>query len=136
MIDTLGFHTDRDFHAELATIQPDIDTLTIRTLIKEAAMEDQRLARLAEAFLVVGDPALGFIAYVAFGPEALPLATMYEVRLIEPGGIYTVPGAIRSNLPAGRVEAAKQQLRTEEAARHAKLYGFDVRQYSVQVTPF
>ncbi|MFD8516519.1 hypothetical protein ACFV27_36945 [Streptomyces antimycoticus] len=136
MIDILGFHTDRDYQAELAALPHDIDTLTIRTLTREAALENQRLNRLASAVRFAGDPTLGFIAYVAFGPDALPIPPLYEVRLIEPDGIYTVPDSVRTNLPAERVEGAKRQLLAEDAVRHAKLWGFDPTQYRVQVTAF
>ncbi|WP_448333545.1 hypothetical protein [Streptomyces sp. DSM 41534] len=136
MLDILGLHTDRDYHAELAALPRGIDTLTIRALTREAAIEDQRLNRLASAVHIVGEPTLGFIAYVAFGPDALPIAPLYEVRLIEPDGIYTVSDGIRTNLPAERVEGAKQQLLADDAVRHAKLWGFDPTQYRVQVTAF
>ena len=163
MIDTLGFHVDRNYRAELDDLNTRIARLSDRVtanwfstfeertntwsqlghlrfrahaLTKEVAMEDQRIGRLTDALQIVGDPAIGFIAYVAFGPDALPLDAMYEVRLIEPNGIYTVPGGVRTNLPESRVESAVEQLRCEVAARHAKDNGFDAGAYRVQVTAF
>src|ERR1041384_5266670 len=99
VIDNLGFHTDRDYQAELDSLNRQINATTGRLQIglfhtpederntrgrlttlqphariraREAAMENQRLDRLTAAVRVVGDPILGFIAYVVFGPQALP----------------------------------------------------------------
>jgi hypothetical protein len=78
---------------------------------------------------------LGFIAYVVFGPKALPLEPLYEVRLIDPSG-YTVPDTIRTNLPASRVEKVRRKLLSVDARANARLWGYQVCEYRVQVTPF
>jgi hypothetical protein len=162
VIDTLGFHTDRDYHEELTEIRKEINALTGRVamdvfhswearhnttarlvdlhaqaavLTREAAMEDQRIQRLADAVRVVGDADLGFITYVVFGPNALPLTPLYEVRLVDPDG-YTVPGTVRTNLPADRIDRAKQQLMTAEGPAYARERGLRFTGYRVQVTPF
>ncbi|MFE9812349.1 hypothetical protein [Streptomyces sp. NPDC005548] len=162
MIDVLGFHDDRDLHTELAALRRDLEATAarctiagfsspeqswntwgrldslrhqIRVLTREAAMEDQRLHRLAQAVQIVGDVDLGFIAYVAFGPQALPVEPLYEVRLIDPNG-YTVPGTIRTNLPAARLEDARQALMTVDGPAYARRFGYQWRGYSVQTTAF
>lgn len=162
MIDTLGFHIDRDYHAELTEIRKEINALNGRitvdvfhswearyntktrldelhaqaaVLAREAAMEDQRIQRLADAVRIAGDADLGFITYVVFGPNALPVAPLYEVRLIDPDG-YTVPGTVRTNLPADRIDRAKQQLMTAEGPAYARERGLRFTDYRVQVTPF
>lgn len=162
MLDLLGFHEDRDLHTELAALRRDYDATAarctnaafatpehswntwgrldslrhqIRVLTREAAMEDQRLQRLAQAVQIVGDIDLGFIAYVTFGPAALPVEPLYEIRLIDPDG-YTVPDTIRTNLPADRVEDARQALLTVDGPAYARRFGYRWRGYSVQVTPF
>lgn len=162
MIDVLGFHDDRDYQAELKPIQAQIRALTIKVtggsfysyedrhstysrldnlrhqesvLIREAAMEDQRLNRLADAVRLAGDAELGFIAYVVFGPDALPVQPLYEVRLIDEYG-YTVPGSVRTNLPAGRVESVSARLMTVDGPRHARERALRFVGYRVQVTPF
>lgn len=162
MIDVLGFHDNRDYHAELATLRREINTLTIKVtsgsfysyedrhntyghldslthresvLVREAAMENQRLDRLADAVRMAGDAELGFIAYVVFGPDALPVEPLYEVRLIDEYG-YTVPGSIRTNLPAGRVENASTQLMTVDGPRYARECALRFVGYRVQVTAF
>jgi hypothetical protein len=162
VIDYLGFHTDRDFHTELAALRREIDYLTLHVtqgsfhsyeagwntrtrldgllhqetiLAREAAMEDQRIQRLANAVQIVGDAELGFIAYVAFGPAALPLETLYEVRLIDPNG-YTVPGTVRTNLPVDRLDRAKTRLMTVDGPAYARERGLRFRGYRVQVTHF
>lgn len=162
MLDNLGFHTDRDLHAELATLDQRIISLSaqtghgsswtdipnawaeldntrfrVRVLRREAAMEDQRLHRLDAAVRIVGDPVLGFIAYVVFGPAALPIAPLYEIRLIDPNGIYTVPESIRTNLPASRVDAAVKAARSSEViAQRAAVWGDNPNDYRVQITAF
>ena len=162
MIDNLGLHTNHDHQAELDRLNREINAITgritvglfhspedrwnthgrltnlqnqQRTLLREVAMENQRLDRLAKAVRLVGDPELGFIAYVVFGPKALPLEPLYEVRLIDPNG-YTVPDTIRTNLPAGRVEKARRKLLAEDARANARLWGYQVCEYRVQVTAF
>ena len=162
MIDNLGFHTDRDHQNELDRINREIAAVTgritiggfyspedrwnthgrltnlqnqQRALLREVAMENQRLDRLAKAVRLVGDPELGFIAYVVFGPKALPLEPLYEVRLIDPSG-YTVPDTIRTNLPADRVDKARRKLLAEDARANARLWGYQVCEYRVQVTAF
>jgi hypothetical protein len=162
VIDNLGFHLDSDFHTELAALRKEIDSLTLlvtqgafhsyeagwntrarldgllhqeTVLAREAAMEDQRIQRLADAVQLVGDAELGFIAYVAFGPAALPLETLYEVRLIDSNG-YTVPGTVRTNLPASRLDRAKTRLMTVDGPEYARQFGYTWRGYHVQVTPF
>lgn len=161
MIDTLGSR-DRDLHAELATLQNEIDVTLARVtannfstpetgwntwshldnlrfrhriLAKEAAMEDQRLDRLTQAVRAVGDPELGFIAYVVFGPSAVPVEPLYEIRLIDGNG-YTIPESVRTNLPADRLGRAQGQLQTVLAPRFARARGESARNYQVQVTPF
>lgn len=162
MLDVLGFHTDRDYQTELDTLNREIRALTnkvtgghfysyedrhntygrldnlnnqARVLAREAAMETQRLDRLADAVCLVGDADLGFIAYVVFGPAALPLEALYEVRLIDPDG-YTVPGTIRTNLPADRVQAASRKLMAVDGPAYARVWGHRMSEYHVQVTPF
>lgn len=162
MIDNLGFHIHRDLHAELAQLRRQIASLTqqvignsfysyeagwnanarldrlteqARVLTREAAMEDQRIRRLVDAVRVVGDADLGFIAYVVFGPRAIPMETLYEVRLIDSDG-YTVGDTVRTNLPLSRVDAARKQLMTVHAPPHARLWDRPLSDYRVQVTPF
>ncbi|WP_435606612.1 hypothetical protein [Streptomyces ardesiacus] len=162
MLNTLGHHTNRDYQTELHTLQAQINALTGKITIgdfhshedqhnthsrlhnlqtqeknlrREAAMENQRIDRLAAAVRTAGDPDLGFIAYVVFGPAALPVAPLYEIRLLDEYG-YTVGGTIRTNLPASRVEKARRELLTVDAPRHAGLWGAHVSAYRVQVTPF
>ncbi|MFM9780404.1 hypothetical protein [Streptomyces scabiei] len=162
MIDNLGFHTDRDYQAELDSLNRQINATTgrlqiglfhspederntrsrlttlqthARILAREAAMENQRLDRLTAAVRVVGDPILGFIAYVVFGPQALPLEPLYEIRVLDTNG-YTVPGTVRTNLPASRVESASQKVLNKEGRENARLWGERLSSYRVQVTPF
>lgn len=162
MIDVLGFHDDRDYHAELTALRAEIRALTHKVedgrfysyedrhntygrldnlhrqeqvLVREAAMEDQRLARLADAVRLVGDVELGFIAYVVFGPAALPIRPLYEVRLIDEYG-YTVPSCIRTNLPAERVARVERELMTVDGPRYARERALRFVGYRVQVTPF
>ncbi|MET7713730.1 hypothetical protein [Streptomyces sp. NPDC005407] len=163
MIDTLGFHTDTDLHAELATLQRDIDRLTARvtadwfhtpedrhntwshldnllfranSLTKEIAAEDENLNRLADAVRTVGDPDLGFIAYVVFGPTALPMETRYEIRVIDRTGGYSVPGSIRRNVTADQVTETQREA-LQFAVRHdGRLWGRTIRDYRIQVTAY
>jgi hypothetical protein len=163
MLDVIGFHTDRDYQAELDTLNREIRALTIKVtegrfysyedrhntygrldnlhrqagvLTREAAMETQRLDRLEAAVRLLGDAALGFVAYVVFGPAALPLEPLYEVRLIDPDG-YTVPDMIRTNLPAARVDKARTQLLTVDGPAHERMWGRKwAAGYRVQVTSF
>jgi hypothetical protein len=136
MIDALNLHDDRDLHAELAAAkrQHDVAFYRIRELTRLAAMEDQRLNRLADAISTVGDPVLGFVGYVVFGPQALPVEPMYEVRVIQGG--YGIGDGVRTNLPAHRVETAAEDLKATVVRRHAKLWGRKVTDYQVEVTAF
>ena len=163
MIDTLGFHTDRDLNAELAELQRHINGLVGRletgcffhyedrwntqsrldnlryqadVIAREAAIEDASIDRLAAAVRTVGDPDLGFIAYVVFGPDALPMEALHEVRLIERTGSYTVGGSIRRNVPADKVSETERELLTVDAKRHARLWGRTIRDYRTQVTAY
>lgn len=162
VIDNLGFHVDRDYQAELDSLNRQINATTgrieiglfhsyedewntrgrlatlqthARDLAREVAMENQRLDRLTAAVRVAGDPVLGFIAYVVFGPKALPLEPLYEVRLIDPNG-YTVPDTVRTNLPADRVASARKKLLAEDRIANARIWGAQLCEYRVQVTPF
>jgi hypothetical protein len=162
VIDNLGFHVVRDYQTELTQLNREITALTRKVTIgsfyshedrhntygrlsdlqaraapltTELAMETQRLDRLAAAVRIVGDAQLGFIAYVVFGPKALPLEPLYEVRLLDPNG-YTVPGTVRSNLPASRVEKTRQELLTVDAKANVRIWGDQLSAYRVQVTPF
>ncbi len=161
MINVLGLHDDRDLHAELATVKREYDVTLARVAIggfdqyetgwntsarlsalhtqvheltRLAAMEDQRIQRLADAISVVGDPVLGFIAYVALGIDALPVDAMYEVRIIQGG--YGIGDGVRTNLPARRVETATRDLKAGVVRRHARLWDNDPDDYQVQVTAF
>lgn len=162
MIDNLGFHVDRDYQAELDRLQRQIKAVTTkvtgggfysyedrhntyaqlenlerraRTLITDVAMERQRLDRLTAAIRTAGDPELAFIAYVVFGPAALPLEPMYEARLVDEYG-HTVPGCVRTNLPFGRVERVKSQLMKVDGPAYAREMALRFVGYRVQVTPF
>jgi len=163
MIDVCGFHTDPDYRDELATVNAEINALTnkitgrrfhsyednhntygrlgdlqgqARTLIREAAMQDQRLDRLARAVHHAGDAVLGFIAYVTFGPTALGLEPLYEVRLLDPSG-RTVPGTIRSNLPARRVQKTRIRLLTQDGPAYMRMWGRTwTSGYRAQATAF
>lgn len=162
MLDTLGFHTNRDYQAELHTIRAEIRALTNKvtdgrfysyedrhntharlnnlhrqanTLTREAAMEDQRLNRLNTAVRTAGDIDLALIAYVVFGPSALPMAALYEVRLVDEDG-YTVPSCVRTNLPADRVERARREFMTVDGPAYARMLGRRFAGYRVQITPF
>ncbi|MFD9721059.1 hypothetical protein [Streptomyces sp. NPDC059076] len=165
MIDNLGFHTDRDLQSELAAVQRQVNALEGRvtvglfyspedrhntygqltnlqvranTLAAELAAENEELDRLTAAVRIVGDPDLGFIAYVVFGPAALPMESRYEVRVIERRGGYTVPGTVRRNIPAAVVSEASRELLTAVVKRggHAELWGNTIRDYRVQVTAY
>ncbi|MFJ3083061.1 hypothetical protein ACIPJG_25355 [Streptomyces halstedii] len=165
MIDNLGFHTDNDLHAELATINCEITALTGRLdignfhswearyntesqlanlqgrahqLTAEVAEADAETDRLLAAIRLVGDAELGFIAYVIYGPTVLPVPPLHEVRLIERGGGYTVPGTVHRRVPADQVAAVERELLTAVAAPggHARLWGRTVRSYRTQVTAY
>ncbi len=160
MIDNLGFHVVRDYQTELTKLNREINALTGRLevglfyspedrhntygrlstlqrqaqiITRNAAMENQRLDRLADAVRTVGDTELGFIAYIVFGPKALPLEPLHEIRLIDPNG-YTVPGTVRTNLPASRVEKARRKLLAVDARADARIWGGRVCEYRAQVT--
>ncbi|MFF7335385.1 hypothetical protein [Streptomyces sp. NPDC008150] len=148
MIDQLGYHDTRDLRAELTALDAQIartraydtqQTLLRRrpVLVREAAMEDQRLHRLATAVHQAGDLDLGVLAYIVYGPKALPVAPLYEVRLIDENG-YTVPGAVRTNLPADRVEKARTELMTVDGPKWARMYGhrWVPSRHRVQTTAF
>lgn len=165
MLDYLGFHTDRDFHAELATLQTEIKALTGQVEIglfhsweaaqntrgrlaslqhradviaREAAAQDTNLDRLAQAVRLVGDIDLGFIAYVVFGPAALPMETRYEVRLIERRGGYTVPGSVRRDLTEDQVVEAQREVFAEalRPGGHARLWNQTGHDFRTQVTAY
>ncbi|MFH8483665.1 hypothetical protein [Streptomyces sp. NPDC018055] len=165
MIDNLGFHTDTDLHTELATLNRQITALTGRLdignfyswedryntgsqlaslqaraerLTDEIAEADADTDRLLNAIRLVGDPTLGFIAYVVYGPQVLPVPPMYEVRLIERDGGYTVPGTVRRRVPADQVAAVERELLTGVVAPggHARLWGRTIRAYRTQVTAY
>lgn len=162
MIDVLGFHDDTDYAAELAAVRAEIETLTRRVtadafysyedrhntwsrldglrhraaeLARETAMDDQRTARLATAMRTIGDPELGFIAYVVFGPAALPVEPLYEVRLVDEDG-HTLFGSVRTNLPAVRAARAVGQLATVIGPRLARVRGRDIADYQLAITAF
>ncbi|RPK56208.1 hypothetical protein EES43_24510 [Streptomyces sp. ADI96-02] len=165
MIDTLGFHTDNDLHAELATINREITALVGRLdignfyswearyntesqlanlqgranqLSAEIAVADADTDRLLAAIRLVGDVDLGFIAYVVYGPAVLPVPPLHEVRLIEREGGYTVPGTVRRRVPADQVAAVERELLTGVIAPggHARIWGRTIRSYRIQVTAY
>ncbi|MBT3077626.1 MULTISPECIES: hypothetical protein [Streptomyces] len=165
MIDNLGFHTDRDLHGELATLNREITALAGRLdignfhswearyntesrlanlqgranqLAAEVAVSDADTDRLLSAIRLVGDPTLGFIAYVIYGPVVLPVPPLHEVRLIERDGGYTVPGTVRRRVPADQVAAVERELLTGVVAPggHAQLWGRTIRAYRTQVTAY
>ncbi|MFE7547029.1 hypothetical protein [Streptomyces gardneri] len=165
MLDTLGFHANRDFHAELATLQTEIQALTGQIQIglfhsweaehntrarlaslqhradviaREAAADDANINRLAQAVRLVGDIDLGFIAYVVFGPAALPMETRYEVRLIERRGGYTVPGSVRRDLTEAQVAEAQREVFTEvlRPGGRARLWNQTAHDFRTQVTAY
>ncbi|RSS33773.1 hypothetical protein [Streptomyces sp. WAC08241] len=166
MITNLGLHNHRDLHTELATLHRKITALTGKVQIglfrswedehntrgnlhhlqnqadvlqAQADAEDAEIARLAHAIHLVGDLYLGFIAYVIYGPDALPMEPRYEVRLIERHGRgYTVPCLIRRDLTADQVDDAKRELYAEalKPGGHARLWGFDGRDYRTLVTKY
>ncbi|MFC8008719.1 hypothetical protein [Streptomyces cinereoruber] len=166
MITNLGLHSHRDLHTELATLRREIAALTgqvetglfhswenehntrgtlhslqvqATVLQAEADAEDANLARLAHAIHLVGDLDLGFLAYVVYGPDALPMEPRYEVRLIERHGRgYTVPGLVRRNLTEDQLQDVKRELYAEalKPGGHARLWGFDGRDYRTLVTKY
>ncbi|MFB7592389.1 hypothetical protein [Streptomyces sp. NPDC056169] len=163
MIDNLGFHTDRDFHTELATLQSEITILTAQVghshswearhnalaqldhlrgradvIAREAAAADANQERLAAAVRLVGDIDLGFIAYVVFGPAALPMQPRYEVRLIERRGGYTVPGTVRRDLTEEQIVEAQREVLAEtlKPGGHARLWNQTAHDFRTQVTAY
>ncbi|MFJ7990275.1 hypothetical protein [Streptomyces sp. NPDC096351] len=166
MLDNLGFHTDRDYHAELDTLNTEINALTGQfeiglfhsweaqqnasnrlaslqhradVIARAAAADDANQNRLAEAVRLVGDIDLGFIAYVVFGPDALPMPARYEIRLIERHGRgYTVPGTTRRDLTEDQLDEVTRELYTEalRPGGHARLWGLDGRDYRTVVTKY
>ncbi|MFF8840538.1 hypothetical protein [Streptomyces sp. NPDC015130] len=166
MLDNIGFHTDRDFHTELATLHTEIRALTGQfeiglfpsweaqqnassrlaslqhqagVIAREAAAADANQTRLAEAVRLVGDLDLGFIAYVVFGADALPMQPRYEVRLIERHGRgYTVPGTTRRDLTEDQIDEVTRELYAEvlKPGGHARLWGLDGRDYRALVTKY
>ncbi|MFD7855212.1 hypothetical protein ACFV6B_13125 [Streptomyces microflavus] len=165
MIDNLGFHTDTDLHTELAGLNRQITALTGRLdignfhswedryntdsqltnlqaraerLTVKITEADAETDRLLAAIRLVGDPTLGFIAYVVYGPKVLPVPPLHEVRLIERDGGYTVPGTVRRRVPADQIVEVERELLNEVAAPngHARLWGRTVRAYRTQVTAY
>ncbi|MEU9947042.1 hypothetical protein [Streptomyces sp. NPDC047939] len=165
MIDCLGFHTDRDLDTELATLNREINALTGQIVIgnfhsveagwnasaqlshcqlrahlvaEQLAAETAELDRLTAAVRMVGDTTLGFIAYVVFGPAALPVPALYEVRVIERDGGYTVPSLVRRRVAAEDVVETERELLTAVVARggHADIWGHTIRDYRTQVTAY
>jgi hypothetical protein len=165
MLDSLGFHTDRDIRTELADTRRQLEANEARLAIGnlgtyeatvnnayehaalatqatalaiEAEEEDIEMRRLADAITRVGDLDLGVLAYITFGPAALPMAARYEVRLIERRGGYTVPGGVRRNVPADQVTATQRELLTWVMRRegHAALWGHSIRDYRLQTTAY
>jgi hypothetical protein len=99
MLDTLVFHADRDYQAELDALHTQIDDLIeqikadrfysrenrtnthnklsslyaqLPVLEWKAEQQNQRLDWIADSVRLAGDPDLGFIAYVVFGTAVLP----------------------------------------------------------------
>ncbi|MDK0525065.1 hypothetical protein [Streptomyces sp. ML-6] len=165
MIDSIGFHTDRDLQAELATLNRHINALAgqiaignfhspeaawntsaqltnylgrAERLAEELAAEQAELDRLAAAIRTVGDMDLGFIAYVVFGPAALPVPPLYEVRVIERTGGYTVPGLVRRRVAAEDIVETQRELLDAVMKRggHADVWGHTIRDYCTQVTAY
>ncbi|MEU5490301.1 hypothetical protein AB0G98_21500 [Streptomyces sp. NPDC020196] len=164
VIDNLGFHTDRDLHAELATLDRELAGINARTttgnfhshedrintwsrqdslqyrrtqLLEDIAQDDAETDRLLAAIRTVGDPDLGFIAYVVFGPAVLPIPALYEVRVIERDG-YTVPGTVRRQVTADQVAATEQDLLDDvlKPNGYAAAWGHVRRDYRTQVTAY
>lgn len=165
MLDNLGFHTDRDLHAELATLTREIsalngridmgvfyswedetntrnrlDNLTWRAglLTEEIARADADTDRLVAAIRTVGDADLGFIAYVVYGPQVLPVPPLYEVRVIERRGGYTVPGTVRRRLTADQVVETEREVLHEvlRPGGHADVWGCTHHAYRTQVVAY
>jgi hypothetical protein len=165
MIDCLGFHTDRDLDTELATLNREINDLTGQIAIgnfyspeagwntssqlgslqvraelitEQLAAERAEQDRLTAAIRTVGDIELGFIAYVVFGPAALPVPPLYEVRVIERRGGYTVPNLVRRQVLAEDVLETQRELLTAVVRRggHADIWGHTIRDYRTQVTAY
>ncbi|MFI6140333.1 hypothetical protein ACIBCC_19360 [Streptomyces griseus] len=165
MIDTLGFHTDDDLHAELADLDRRISNLAAQIddgcfhsleagrnarayhasllgarpkLAARVAEADADTDRLLAAVNAVGDAVLGVIAYVVYGPAVLPVPPLHEVRVVERDGGYTVPGTVRRRVPADQVAAVERELRTAVAAPggHAWIWGRTIHAYRTQVTAY
>ncbi|MFJ2279286.1 hypothetical protein ACIOEZ_34620 [Streptomyces sp. NPDC087866] len=165
MIDNLGVHTDRDLNTELDALTRQINALTgqfaidlfhspeakwnaqaeltncqvrAQLLAEELAAETAEQDRLTDAIRTVGDPTLGFIAYVLLGPAALPVQPLYEVRVIERDGGYTVPSLVRRRVTAEDVAETQRELLNAVVARggHAELWGHTIRDYRTQVTAY
>lgn len=165
MIDCLGFHSDRDLDAELDALNRKINALTNRIEIgyfhsveaewntygqlanaqyraalvaEDLAAETTELDRLTAAIRMVGDLELGFIAYVVFGPAALPVPALYEVRVIERAGGYTVPNLVRRQVAAEDVLETQRELLTTVVKRggHADIWGHTIRDYRTLVTAY
>lgn len=165
MLNNLGHHTDRDLHTELADLNREITALSGRLnignfhswearhntesqltnlqdrayhLTDEITAADADTDRLIGAIRRVGDPDLGFIAYVVYGPTILPVPPLHEVRLIERNGGYTVPGTVRRRVPADQVAEVERELLTGVVARggHARIWGRTIRDYRIQVTAY
>lgn len=165
MIDSLGFHTDHDLGTELATLNREINALIGRIVIgnfhspeagwnasaelthtsaraallaEQVAAETAEQDRLAAAIRAVGDIELGFIAYVVFGPAVLPVPPLYEVRVIERAGGYTVPNLIRRRVAAEDVLEVQRELLAAVVKRggHADTWGHTIRDYRTQTTAY
>jgi hypothetical protein len=164
MLDNLGFHTDRDYRAELDTLQHEIDQVTRRTqagfssyeerhntyshlatlqhrahvLTGLAATEEQEMRRLETAIRTVGDPDLGFLAYVVYGPRVLPVEPRYEMRLIERRGGYTVPDLVRRYVTADQLKTVERELWATalRPGGHADLWGHTGHDYRISVVAY
>lgn len=165
MIDNLGFHVHRNLDDELAALNRQINALSAQIEIgifhsyearwnaqgqlthckfhaalvaEELDAENAELSRLAAGIRTAGNPVLGFIAYVLLGPKALPVEPLYEVRVIERDGGYTVPNLVRRRVAAEDVLETQRELLTAVAKRggHAELWGHTIRDYRTQVTAY
>lgn len=163
MLDRFGHHADRDPHAELATLNrrikslsaqaahagtyedrhnadAELSTLRLRAHLcaTEAAEADAAHERLSTAVFATGDPLLAFLAYVALGPVALPIEPRYEVRLIQRLGGYTVPNCVRRHLTADQVDDAKREVFAEalKPSGHARLWEKTGRDYRTLVVAY
>lgn len=66
---------------------------------------------------------------MVFGPSALPVPTLYEVRVIKRDGGYTVPNLVRRQVAAQDVLETQRELLTAVVKRggHAELWGHTFR---------